>query len=176
MAWTYVAYRWNSREDYEQALTALSWENGTPPSADLLVSGTIYDAEDQPLSGFYVAGAFKEPTPPPSAWAANQVEPPEKMAVLGRAPVPAKVTNFQARAVLMQTPSPTPGVSLFQFVDDALRAGKSASPEAALAWQAWEQANDFYRNGALVNNLGMQFGLTASQIDAMFRAAEKIDA
>lgn len=86
-------------------------------------------------------------------------------------PVPASVTNFQARAALMQAPSGTQGVSLFAAIDAALRAGKDAAPEGALAWQAWEQANDFFRDGALVNTLGAQFGLTGAQIDALFREA-----
>jgi hypothetical protein len=67
-------------------------------------------------------------------------------------------------------------VSLFEEIDDALLAGKNASLDGAVAWQAWEQANEFYRSGALVNSLGSQFGLTSAQIDALFKAAARVQA
>ena len=87
-------------------------------------------------------------------------------------PVPASVTNFQARAVLMQMPSPSgaTGRTLFQDVDDALHA------EGGVALQAWEYANDVTRDGPLVNSLGARLGMTPEQLDGLFLAAATITA
>ena len=86
------------------------------------------------------------------------------------AAVPASVTNFQARAVLLQMPGSAAGRSLFEDVDDALRGMGGA------AWQAWEFANEFTRHGALVGQMGANFGMTAAQLDALFTAAAKVSA
>lgn len=92
------------------------------------------------------------------AWEAwHAAQPPPRM------PVPQEVTNFQARAALMQA-------GLFQAVDDALRAAGGA------AWQAWEYANVFTRGGTLVNGMAAQLGLTDAQLDDLFRAAALIEA
>ena len=85
-------------------------------------------------------------------------------------PVPQSVTNFQARAVLMATPGPPGFATLFEAVHAALEA------QGGVAWQAWEYANVFERQGALVNSLASDFGLTSAQIDAMFRAADLVAA
>ena len=77
--------------------------------------------------------------------------------------VPAAVTNFQARAVLMQ-------MGLFDAVNAALQA------QGGMSWQAWEQANEFTRNGALLNQMAEQFGLTPAALDALFIAAAQIEA
>lgn len=90
--------------------------------------------------------------------------------------VPRTVTNFQARAAMMQVPGSTPGTSLFSEVDAAIRAGKDSGPEGAIAFQAWEFANDFYRDGALINALGAGFGQSQADIDALFIAASTIEA
>lgn len=83
---------------------------------------------------------------------------------------PASVTNSQARAVLLQMPGSTAGRSLFQDVDDALKARGGA------AWQAWEFANEFTRDGALVGQMGAAFGMSAAQLDALFVAAAGVSA
>lgn len=89
------------------------------------------------------------------------------------AAVPAEVTNFQARAVLLQTPGldpQQPDRTLFHDVDDALRA------QGGVAWQAWEYANTITRQGALVQAMAQQFGLTRAQLDALFVAGAAIEA
>ena len=99
--------------------------------------------------------------------------------------VPASVTNFQARFVMRATILPD-GRSLETAVREYLLEQKTAAsvlPEAHAsriaadqAWLAWEQSNDFERNGALVNGLGAAFGLTAGAIDDLFRAAAVVAA
>ena len=84
--------------------------------------------------------------------------------------IPTSVTNFQARAVLLQMPGSTSGRSLFQDVDDALRGLGGA------AWQAWEFANEFTRSGALVGQMGANFGMSSAQLDALFVAAAQVSA
>lgn len=176
--WIYAAYRWPDEAAFTAALVALGWHEGTPPWVDLLPSGTLYlppaddDGPGDAIAGWHVAAAFRDHAPL-AEWASMEIEPPDVMPVLGRAPVPDRVTNFQARAVLMQTPTATPGVSLFRAIDDTLRAGKDTA-DGAIGWQAWEQANDFYRDGGLINTLGAQFGLTSGQIDALFRRAAAV--
>lgn len=80
------------------------------------------------------------------------------------APVPRVVTNFQARAALMQA-------DLFDTVNTAVMGGTDA-----LAKQAWEYANEITRDGALVNSLAAGLGLTAEQLDDLFRQAATIEA
>jgi hypothetical protein len=80
------------------------------------------------------------------------------------APVPDKVTNFQARAALI-------AAGLFDAVDAAVRAS-----DDPIALQAWDYANEVTRNGALVNGLASGLGLTAEQLDDLFRAAAVIEA
>lgn len=100
----------------------------------------------------------------------------------GRGPVPAEVTNWQARAVLRRTFLPdAPDTSLFTRTDRLLREARDAAaalPEsdprrmdADIAWQAWEQSNVFSRAGALLSGIGARFGLTDAQVDDLFRAA-----
>jgi hypothetical protein len=90
-------------------------------------------------------------------------------------PVPDRVTNFQARAVMIATPAPGGG-TLYDAVDAAIQAGKNASAAGRLAWSAWEYANEVTRAGDLVAQLGAQLGLTEAQIDALFVAAAQIEA
>lgn len=85
--------------------------------------------------------------------------------------IPAAVTNFQARAILMTVPSPTgtPGRTMFQDVDDTLRAAGGRD------WQAWEYANTVVRAGPLVNTIAIGFGLSQATIDDLFVAAAQIE-
>lgn len=102
------------------------------------------------------------------AWTASRPlpAPPE--------PVPQEVTNFQARAVLLATPSPTgiEGRTLFHDVNEAMVALGQFHP----AFQAWEYANTITRNGATVEAMAAQFGLTSAQLDEMFRQAALVEA
>lgn len=84
--------------------------------------------------------------------------------------VPAEITNFQARAVLMQLEGSAPGRTLFNDIDDALRASGGA------AWQAWEYANTVSRNGTLVAEMAAQFGLSDEQLDTWFIQGAAISA
>ena len=84
--------------------------------------------------------------------------------------VPPSCTNFQMRAVLLTMPSPTSGRTMFQDVDDALKANGGAE------YQAWEFANDFTRAGALVNKMAASFGMTSAQMDTLFINASAISA
>ena len=83
-------------------------------------------------------------------------------------PVPREVTNFQTRALLMGMPGSAPGRTLFQDVDDALRA------LGGVPWQAWEYTTTIPRQSALVAALAAQFDLTEAALDDMFRAAAQI--
>lgn len=78
-------------------------------------------------------------------------------------PVPAEVTNFQARAALRRA-------ALLDGVHAALQAAGGE------AWDAWEYANHLYRNGALVQAFAAQLGFTQAQIDDLFRVAASIEA
>lgn len=80
-------------------------------------------------------------------------------------PVPHRVTNFQARAALLEA-------GLFSTVNDALLTLPVDSPER----QAWEYANELTRSGTLVNGMAAQLGLTSGQLDALFRRAAQIEA
>lgn len=90
--------------------------------------------------------------------------------------VPTSVTNFQARAALMLLPGPAAGATLFKTVDDALRAGQTADAAGLFAWQAWEQAGTFMRDGALIGRLAAGFGLDGPALDALFIRASAIEA
>lgn len=83
-------------------------------------------------------------------------------------PVPQSVTNYQARTALR-------GAGLRSKVDAALRGADQAVAANADAFDAWEYANNFYRDQAFVVALGPTFGLSPADIDNLFRAAAKID-
>jgi hypothetical protein len=80
-------------------------------------------------------------------------------------PVPQAVTNFQARAALLKA-------GLFDQVNNALLA----QPVNSTARQAWEYANELTRNGTLVNSVSETLGLSAAQLDDLFRQAATIEA
>ncbi|MCA3377153.1 MAG: hypothetical protein INF64_08495 [Roseomonas sp.] len=81
-----------------------------------------------------------------------------------------QVTNFQARALLLSMPGSAEGRTMFDDVDDALRA------MGGVPWQAWEYTTIFPRDSALIAAIGTQFNLTEAQIDEMFIAAAAISA
>lgn len=73
-------------------------------------------------------------------------------------PVPQSVTNFQARAALMDA-------GLFEEADSAVRAA------GGIAFQAWEYAGVFERRSPLIDALGKGLGLSDAEIDGLFIAA-----
>lgn len=107
--------------------------------------------------------------PAQDAWVAANTPAPA-------APVPAEVTNFQARAALLQLPAPdgSAAPTMLHHIDAFLRERRD-DPEFALAWQAWEFANVFLRHGAAVMTLSAIFGLD-QMLDDLFRMAAQIEA
>lgn len=87
----------------------------------------------------------------------------EALALSRLPPAPIQVTNAQARAALMRA-------GLFTEVDAAIKA------VGGEALQFWEYANDVTRNGPLVNQMAASLGLTAEQLDTLFRIAGGIEA
>jgi hypothetical protein len=85
-------------------------------------------------------------------------------------PVPREVSNFQARALLMNMPGSAAGRTMFDDVDDALRT------RGGVAWQAWEYTTSIPRDSALVAAIASEFGLSEAALDDMFRAAAAIRA
>jgi len=96
---------------------------------------------------------------------------PEEIAALPapEAPaIPQEVTNFQARALLMNMPGSAPGRSLFDDVNDTLQA------MGGVEWQAWEYTTIFPRHSALIAAIAAQLNLTEAQLDQMFVTAAAI--
>lgn len=93
---------------------------------------------------------------------------PVKKAQIESLSIPKEVTNFQARALLMNMPSSAEGRTLFEDVNDALQA------MGGVEWQAWEYTTIFPRDSALIAAIGAQINLTEAQIDEMFVAAAAI--
>lgn len=89
----------------------------------------------------------------------NEAPPPPVVPV-----VPAMVTNYQARAALLQA-------GLFVQVDAMIKALPVTDP----AFQAWEYANNVYRNSPLIMSLGAGLDLTVEQIDNLFFLAASIE-
>ena len=91
-----------------------------------------------------------------------------KAAEIDRRAVPSQITNFQARALLVQMPGSAEGRTLFQDVDDAM------AQLGGVSWQAWEYTTSFPRDSELMATMAAQFNLTQAQIDDMFIAAAQI--
>jgi hypothetical protein len=80
-------------------------------------------------------------------------------------PVPASISRFQARAMLLQT-------NLLAGVEAMM-----AAPETdAFARLAWADASIFRRNSPLVTAMAGTLGLSEGQLDDMFRFANTIEA
>lgn len=79
--------------------------------------------------------------------------------------VPQSVTRFQARAALLKR-------GLLGTVNELMSA-PGADPFAKLAW---EDAQEFKRDSPTVLALASSLGLTASDLDELFRLAATIDA
>ena len=82
-------------------------------------------------------------------------------------PVPYSPTNYQCRVALVQ-------VGLFTKVDAAIKGADMTVQANQEALQAWEYANNFYRDQDFVVALGPSFGLRPADIDNLFRAAGKV--
>lgn len=78
-------------------------------------------------------------------------------------PVPSSITNFQARAALMQA-------GLFDQGDAAAKAA------GGVAHQAWEYGNVFERNSPTIAALAAGLGLSAKQVDDLFVVASGLSA
>lgn len=79
------------------------------------------------------------------------------------APVPASITNFQARQVLK-------AAGLFDAVDAAVRAA------GGVMLDAWEYGGGFDRDSPSLNALAQGLGLTPAQVDDLFRQGATIRA
>jgi len=96
-------------------------------------------------------------TPEPTV---DQDTPPNVVAVV--TPV-SFVTNYQAREALRQA-------GLFSTVNAAIKAFGEDSSE----YQAWEYANNFYRESQLIVSMAGALGMDAAAVDALFVAAKQI--
>lgn len=143
-----------------------------------------------PLEGFHVLACWEDGGP--VGWAQFKrpnVEAPQWFADVPRVPpargVPAQVTNFQARAVMRSSFLPD-GRSLETAVKQALEAGRAATsalpesdPRRMLAdqqWLAWEQSNVFERGSQMIQGFALALGLSSSDLDNLFLAAQEITA
>lgn len=78
-------------------------------------------------------------------------------------PVPESVSRFQARAALYQA-------GYLEQVNQMMQA--EATP--MMAKLAWQDAQEFRRDSALVQSMGAALGLSSSQLDDLFRLAATI--
>lgn len=172
-----------------------------PEGSALDVVGTAFapppapavEGEDSPppvaLPGWHVNGAWRhaEPAsfgpariawePGVPLWAGVAPWQDEAPPPLAPGVVPTRITMAQARAVLLLTPGSAPGRTLFDDVDDALRAERDAGGVAGrVAWQFWEFANELERRSAMVARLAAGLGLSGAAVDELFRAAVRIAA
>lgn len=82
---------------------------------------------------------------------------------------PKSCTNAQMRAVLAQMPSSTaPGNTLLTDVDTWARSAGGAT------WVAWEYANEFTLDGALVSAARDALGFSEQQLRDLFAAAAAV--
>lgn len=89
---------------------------------------------------------------------------PDPVAVVPAPPV-TSVSLFQARAALMSTPSATPGKTLFDLADAALKQA------GGIPLAAWEYSTVVTRTDTLMIQMAAQFGLSDAQVDALFVTA-----
>ena len=99
--------------------------------------------------------------------------PPVSVPPVQTPTVPPSITNFQCRAILMQTPNPADSAqTLFQVVDAAIQAMGATTA----AYQAWEYANEVTRSGSLVEQMAATLGVSSAEVDRLFIAASAISA
>jgi hypothetical protein len=178
---SYTDLRWSGAPAaMAAALTALGWEltpSENPPTRDARVAafGPVTQAT---VAGnptwFALLRATEEVAAPEGVFA--EPGPISDVTVgifMGDARVPATIDNVQARALLAQMASRTPGApagrTLFDDVNDALRT------QGGMAWQFWEYSNKIYRVGSpLVEAMAAAFGLTGTELDDLFINASQI--
>jgi hypothetical protein len=81
-------------------------------------------------------------------------------------PVPPKITNAQARYVLRRTPYNEE--TLFDAVN------RAAQMQGGDILDFWEYANEFYRDSPAILGLALALGISAAQLDDLFRTAEEV--
>ncbi len=120
-----------------------------------------WDAENnRPLdSGLVYRVWLEDNSPVPAPY----VEPP--------APVPERVSMFQAREAMRLTPFGAG--TLLDAVNSYVAANATANPRLTLAW---EYATDVERHGLFVTSLAAQFSLDDVTLDGLFRLASGIKA
>lgn len=123
-----------------------------------------YVAEDGSLSLRYPAEHSREG----ALDTINSMAPAEAPEPPAAPIVPDVVSNFQARAVLLQIPGATPGSTLLDDVNAWVTA------QGGLAYQAWEYGIEVRRDSALIAAAGVQFGLSEAQLDQLFITAATI--
>jgi hypothetical protein len=89
---------------------------------------------------------------------------PTKPAPAAPPVVPTMVTNYQGRAALVQA-------GLFDKADAAIRGADQTVAANKLALQAWDYANNFYRDSAFISGVASILGLKPADIDALFVTA-----
>lgn len=157
-------------EAYDETVAEAWDETVTPAETDAefearMVSAVVPLLADgvTPAPHVVVPASALPTDAPPERWSVDWQT--GAITVLPLAPqVPQSVTNYQARAALLRA-------GLFGQVDAAVKA-QGADSEA---YQAWEYANNVYRDSPLIAGLGAALGLTAQQIDGLFVVAAGID-
>jgi hypothetical protein len=136
------------------------------PNYHLIKSGLVENTvlwDAAPPAGTYPGYTVIEATNggPGWIWDGTTLSPPASPPL----PVPAQITNAQARYILRRTPTATAGVTLFDAVDAAAKA------QGGDLLDFWDYANDFYRSSPAVLALAGALGVTSQQLDDLFRAA-----
>ncbi len=81
--------------------------------------------------------------------------------------VPDAVTNYQARTALINA-------GLFTKADAALRGADQTVAANQIALQAWDYANQFFRDQPIIAAMQAVLGLSDAQVDDLFRAAAQV--
>lgn len=115
--------------------------------------------------GFVITAPYDEPEYLEYAAWVQAGNSPEEFAEEPLAPVPESVSRFQARAALY-----TAGYF------DTINSMMNQESTPMLSRMAWQDAQEFRRDSALVANMGAALGLTSAQIDDLFRLAANITA
>lgn len=89
--------------------------------------------------------------------------------------VPTVLSRFQAITILKLTKA-SKDKSLYQATDDYINSLADDTAENITAKTAWETAQEFRRDSALIKMAQGMFNLTDDQVDEMFRQGAKITA
>lgn len=89
--------------------------------------------------------------------------------------IPTLLSRFQALTVLKLTKLED-GTTLYKATDDYINSLSDDSVENITAKTAWENAQEFRRNSALILNAQAMFKLTDAQVDEMFKLGAQITA